>query len=105
MMKKKLLALVMGTSLVLAACGGNDDSGKSTTADANDPANLYKNTCSSCHGVDLTGGGGPDLTKVGATLSQAEIETIIKEGKGYMPKGLLDEKEAAQVAEWLASKK
>lgn len=116
MMKKKLLALLMGTSLVLAACGGANDQAdqgndaakngnETTTAGAGDAAKLYENKCSACHGQDLTGGVGPDLTKVGSRLSQAEMEKIIKEGRGSMPKELLDESQAAQVAEWLASKK
>jgi cytochrome c551 len=116
MMKKKLLALLMGTSLVLAACGGNDqatDKGNSTshtndtttTADAGDAAKLFANHCSACHGQDLAGGVGPNLTKIGSTLSKAEIENIISKGRGSMPDGLLDESEAAQVADWLATKK
>lgn len=115
MMKKKLLALIMGTSLVLAACGGTDDSAdkgsssgnETTTADGGDAATakLYENKCSACHGQDLTGGVGPDLTKVGSRLSQAEMETIINEGKNAMPGGLIDEKQAVQMSEWLASKK
>ena len=68
-------------------------------------AKLFENNCSACHGQDLTGGVGPDLTKVGSRLSQAEMEKIIKEGKGAMPAGLVDESEAVQMAEWLANKK
>ncbi len=114
-MKKKLLALFMGTSLVLAACGGaNDNADKdsttnngneTTTADAGDAAKIYENKCSACHGQDLAGAGGPNLTRVGSSLSQAEIENVIKNGRGNMPGGLLDENETAKVAEWLASKK
>lgn len=111
-MKVKLLALLMGTSLVLAACGAANDnstdkgSGKATsTADAGDVAKLYKNKCSACHGQDLTGGVGPNLTKVGAEFSKEEIAHIIKNGKGVMPSGLLDESQTAQMAEWLAKKK
>ena len=67
-MKKKLLALFMGTSLVLAACGGaNDNADKdsttnteneTTTADAGDAAKIYENKCSACHGQDLAGAWG-----------------------------------------------
>lgn len=116
-MKKKLLALFIGTSLVLAACGGaadNADKDKDTakndtttnTADTDTAtAKLFENKCSACHGQDLTGGVGPNLTKVGSILSQDEMETIIKEGKGAMPGGLIDESQAAQMAKWLSSKK
>ena len=72
-MKKKLLALLFGTSLVLAACGGGDteegtkdtgSKGTETTASAGDAEKLYGQYCASCHNADLTGGVGPDLTKV-----------------------------------------
>ena len=66
---------------------------------------LFKNSCSACHGGDLTGGVGPNLTKVGSEFSQGEIEKIINEGKGSMPAKLIDESQATKVAEWLASKK
>lgn len=105
-MKKKLLAILMGTSLVLVGCGGNNDSADNkTTAGAGSAETLYQNSCSACHGGDLTGGVGPNLTKVGTRLSQQDIEKIINEGKGTMPSKLIDESQAAQVAKWLASKK
>ncbi len=78
---------------------------ETTTVDAGDAAKLYENKCSACHGQDLAGGGAPDLTKVGTRLSEDEIATILKEGKGGMPGGLLDESETAQMSEWLATKK
>lgn len=114
-MKKKLLALLMGTSLVLAACGGDDkadekkDSGTSggttETAASGDAEKLYNQKCSSCHAADLSGGVGPDLKTIGATLSKEDIEKAIVDGKGAMPAGLLQGDEAASVSEWLASKK
>jgi len=105
-MEKKILALLMGTSLVLAACGGNEEGSETTdTAGAGDAAKLYENKCSACHGGDLVSGSAPDLDKIGSRLSQEDIEKVILEGKGPMPKGLLDENDAAKVAEWLAEKK
>lgn len=113
-MKKKLLALLMGTSLVLAACGGGGDdqadqatggAGEDTTASAGDAEKLYNNKCSSCHGADLSGGIGPGLANVGASLSKEDIESIIVNGQGAMPKGLLQGEDASVVAEWLAGKK
>jgi cytochrome c551 len=116
--KKKLLALLMGTSLVLAACGGGDDAaedkdtatdggGETTTdtADAGDAQKLFEQKCSSCHGANLEGGVGPALDKVGSRLSQEDIENVIENGKGAMPKGLLQGEEASAVASWLAGKK
>lgn len=115
-MKKKLLALLMGTSLVLAACGGNNNAdngkdtgttngGETTTAGAGDAEKLFNQKCSSCHGANLEGGVGPALNKIGSQLSKGDIENIIANGKGAMPAGLLKGDEASQVAEWLASKK
>lgn len=101
-MKKKLLALLMGTSLVLAACGGGDDESKSTeTASGGDAQKLFEQKCSACHGVDLAGGAGPKLK--GTALSKEEIENIILNGKGGMPKGLLQGEDASKVAEWVAN--
>ncbi|MFE8696530.1 cytochrome c551 [Cytobacillus sp. FJAT-53684] len=114
-MKKKLLALLLGSSLVLAlaACGGGDDAketdsgttGGETTASAGDAEKLFNQKCSSCHGGNLEGGVGPALDKAGATHSKEDIETIIANGQGAMPAGLLSGDEASQVAEWLAAKK
>lgn len=108
-MKKKILALVMGTSLVLAACGGADESaendtntGNETTTTAGAPE-LYKNNCAACHGQDLAGIPGNDLNNTG--LTKEEIEKVIHEGQGAMPGGLLNDEEASQVAEWLTTKK
>ncbi|HAQ06926.1 MAG TPA: cytochrome C551 [Bacillus bacterium] len=105
-MKKKLLALLMGTSLVLAACGGGggDEAGGGDTAGA-DPEKLYNQKCSSCHGGDLEGGVGPKLSDVGSRLSQEDIEKVIAEGQGSMPPKLLEGDDASAVAEWLANKK
>ncbi|MED3549791.1 cytochrome c551 [Cytobacillus praedii] len=117
-MKKKLLALLLGSSLVLAlaACGGGDDDatkekdtgttgGETTTADAGDAEKLFNQKCSSCHGGNLEGGVGPALDKAGSTHSKEDIESIIANGQGAMPAGLLSGDEATQVAEWLAAKK
>lgn len=106
MVKKKLLALLMGTSLVLAACGGGggDEAGGGDTAGA-DPEKLFNQKCSSCHGGNLEGGVGPKLSDVGTRLSQEDIESVIANGKGSMPPKLLEGDDASAVAEWLANKK
>lgn len=113
-MKKKLLAFLMGTSLVLAACGGGGDTtkeedkgttGGETTASAGDAQKFYDQKCSSCHGGNLEGGVGPALDKEGTKHTKEEIEDIIANGQGAMPAGLLKGDEASAVAEWLAAKK
>ncbi|QCJ44111.1 cytochrome c [Bacillus sp. S3] len=111
-MKKKLLALLMGTSLVmgLAACGGGNDNtkdkgGGTETASAGDAQKIFDQKCSGCHGGDLTGGVGPNLTKVGATLSKDDILNVLKNGKGQMPANVVTGDDAEKVADWLAAKK
>lgn len=66
---------------------------------------IFDQKCSSCHGGDLTGGMGPNLTKVGSKYSKDEILNIIKNGKGQMPANVITGDDANQVAEWLAAKK
>jgi cytochrome c551 len=106
-MKKKLLSVLLGTALVmsLAACGGGDDEG-GDTAQAGDAEKIYSQKCSSCHGGDLKGGMGPDLTAVGASKSKDEIAAIIKDGTdGGMPAGLIEGDDLDKVADWLSTKK
>jgi cytochrome c551 len=113
-MRKKLLTLLMGTALVmgLAACGGGDDKGSDTgtdtgteTASSDEGAKIFDQKCSGCHGGDLTGGMGPNLTKVGSKYSKDDILGIIKNGKGQMPANVVSGDDANHVAEWLAAKK
>ena len=121
-LKNLLLALGLGTTLALAACGGSDDSSSSDssstkeestmnddsskTETAVDAEKIFANNCASCHGNNLEGNVGPNLTKVGSKYSSEEIQKIIKNGKGQMPAGILkDDKEIMAVADWLAEKK
>ena len=113
-MKKILLALLMGATLALAACSSDEaeetpannsgSSSETTTADAGNEAKLYENKCSSCHGQNLEGGVGPALDAIGSSMSQEEIEEIIKSGKGIMPANTLEGDDATAVAVWLAEK-
>lgn len=110
-MKKKLLTLLLGTSLVmgLAACGGGGDKdtggGGKDTATGDEAAKIFDQKCSSCHGGDLKGGVGPNLTKVGSKYSKDEILDIIHNGRGGMPAGVITGDDADKVADWLAAKK
>ena len=114
-MKKKLLTLLLGTSLVmgLAACGGGNDESKNTdnggtteTTETADAQKIYDQKCSSCHGGDMKGAMGPNLTKVGSKYSKDEILDILKNGKsGGMPAGLVTGDDAETMASWLAEKK
>lgn len=70
-----------------------------------DPEEAYANSCASCHGGDLSGGVGPDLTAVGGSLSEADIEAIINDGQGTMPGGLVNPDQAKEIADWLSEMK
>lgn len=76
-----------------------EDNGEDT---AMEPDSIYQNSCASCHGDDLSGAVGPDLTAVGGSLSEDEIEEIINEGLGSMPGGLVGPEEATVLSEWLS---
>src|SRR5690625_7803230 len=47
-----------------------EENGEGETAD--DPEAIYANSCVSCHGDDMTGTVGPDLTTVGSGHSAAD---------------------------------
>ncbi|HJV46385.1 MAG TPA: c-type cytochrome [Bacillota bacterium] len=63
--------------------------------------------CQGCHGVDMKGAVGPDLTKVGSRLSKDDIAKVIKEGRNTMPKGMFtgNDKELDQLATYLSTLK
>lgn len=123
-MKKWLITILFASVLVLGACGGGDDNaadepednGSDTeqadengaeggTIDATAAEEVFQNNCSSCHGADLTGGAGPDLTKVGSRLSKEEIADTIENGKGQMPPGMAKGDDVDLLASWLAEHK
>ncbi|WP_213422283.1 cytochrome c551 [Bhargavaea massiliensis] len=122
-MKKKLLAMLFGSALILGACGGggddtaddatdtgNDDAATEESAGESasgvDPEQVVQQKCISCHGENLEGQGNfPALNDVGSRLSKDEIHDIIENGKGAMPGGLVQGEELDAVAQWLSEKK
>lgn len=112
-MKKFLLGLTLTSAFLLAACGGDDaaDTTTDTPSDSADTASVdaeavANQKCISCHGGNLEGQGNfPALNDVGSRLSEEEILTIILEGRGAMPGGIIQGEEAEAVAAWLAEKK
>ncbi|ATA60418.1 cytochrome CBB3 [Geobacillus stearothermophilus] len=63
------------------------------------------NTCTSCHGQNLSGGAGPSL--IGTGLKPEEIAKIAREGKGNMPPGVFKgtDEELKKMAEFIAGLK
>ena len=105
-MKKSMLALLFGSALVLAACGG-DDGGSTGSSTQSEGEKLTMKSCATCHGGNLQGmGNTPDLNKVGSRMSEEEILNIILNGtdKG-MPAGLIKGEDAEKAAAWLAEQK
>ncbi len=84
----------------------NPDAGEESVEIAS-PEDIYANSCVSCHGDDLSGVSGPDLTQVGNHMSEEDIADIIINGSenGNMPGGLTSVEEAEVLAEWLAEMK
>lgn len=91
---KKLVVLVALLALTLAACGdgGTADEGDTATtappaAGAGDPiagADVYKGTCSACHGADLAG-----IDGIGLPLAPSDFVTSMSEQDlaDYIAKG------------------
>jgi mono/diheme cytochrome c family protein len=113
-MKKKLLALFMGISLVfvLGACGGGDDKSSDKDNGGGEQVSageklFSEKGCATCHGQKLEGQGDtfPNLQKVGSRLDQAGIKEVIVNGRNQMPAQNVTDEEANTLAEWLAAKK
>lgn len=125
---KQYVTFVTGTKIVTYGLGGNkkvipeqsQGSGKHDNAnhgshgnkekDKKQPANMnpeaiYKKSCISCHGGNLEGKSGPNLQKVGASMSEQDILNQIINGGGRMPGGLVDNDQAKALAKWLSKKK
>lgn len=86
----------------IASGGNNNDA--NTEEVTTDPEEIFASNCASCHGDDLSGGAGPDLTAVGGSLSEDDIKDVITNGQGTMPGGLVDGEELDILAEWLSEK-
>ncbi|WP_010647600.1 cytochrome c551 [Oceanobacillus massiliensis] len=118
---KKWLMFVLFASLlfVLGACGGGDtddtgsgDTDTGTEEPADDGAvdsaageEVFQANCSACHGADLSGGAGPDLTQVGSRYSADEIADIVTNGKGNMPPVNVTGDDLDALSTWLAEQK
>lgn len=106
MLTKKLVAALVGVSLVAAGCGSSSAPQDSKQAVSDAPPSFTQN-CAACHGSGLEGRSAPNLTKVGARLSEDQIKNKIANGGGGMPafKSRLGDDEVNKLASYLASKK
>ncbi|CAB3395669.1 c-type cytochrome [Kyrpidia spormannii] len=131
---KKLLVVLAAGALLVAGCGAasspsSSGSGSSSAPTSNtssqsgssfssssssgsgggsaDATALYQQNCQACHGANLEGGVGPALDKVGAKLSEDQIQKQIENGGGTMPgfKSSMKEDDIKALATWLAAKK
>lgn len=99
------IGVVQREEIQLAEENGGEIEEVEDEAVALDPEEAYANSCAACHGADLSGGAGPDLTAVGGSLSEADIEQIINDGVGTMPGGLVNPEQAEEIAAWLSEMK
>lgn len=70
-------------------------------------AQFYLQSCAGCHGADKSGNAAqnvPSLVDIGSRLPRADIETLIRTGRGVMPSfGFALEKELTAVVDHLLS--
>ncbi len=97
-MRKWLVALILGSVMILGACGG--DSQDELTQEEK----IYKKNCAACHGQNLDGGAGPSLEGIGSKYNVDEIIDIIENGTGDMrPQKQVAEDDRVILAEWLVN--
>ena len=116
-MRKWVIATLFGTALVLGACGGGNEEPADDAADNGTESTdsgtvvtdageaVFAQNCSSCHGADLSGGVGPNLTQVGSKYSAEEIADIVTNGKGSMQPQNVAGEDLDNLANWLAEQK
>ncbi|AIG26262.1 menaquinol-cytochrome c reductase cytochrome b/c subunit [Brevibacillus laterosporus] len=90
--------------------GGGGAPAAAAKADPNfkaDPLWAANQSCIGCHGGNLEGGMGPNLQKIGSTLSAEDIHKTIAEGKGDMPGGMFkgSDEDLKKLVDYLASLK
>jgi len=76
--------------------------GGETTETAIDGEALVQKSCIGCHGGDLTGGMGPDLT---TGLDAEHVKEVVMNGQGDMPAVITNEAEAQVIADYIAGLK
>lgn len=95
---KQLYAIFLLILLFLSGCSS------STSNTAMNGETLYKNSCATCHGVNLQGAIGPTLVNIKNKYSETDIQAIISKGSQHMPANLLNDEESKIVSKWLLTK-
>ncbi len=92
---------VMTAGLLLMLVGGCVEA---PAADATGRS-MYDQLCARCHGAELDGGIGPGVGpgSPSVEMSDAELATIIRDGRGRMPSlgGTLDDRQVDRVIEYM----
>jgi mono/diheme cytochrome c family protein len=101
----RLLVVIPAAALLAVGCGGDSDadSGGGDSGSSAGGKSLFVTTCGGCHTLSdagTNGAVGPSLDGRGADA--ALVMSMIENGGGGMPAGLLEGKEADAVAEYVA---
>lgn len=85
MRKTLIFVSVIALNFTLFSCGSSNSNTEKKTENVSSGISAYKQQCSVCHGSNgnLMMGGAKDLTK--SSLTDSEVEAIIRAGKGTMP--------------------
>jgi mono/diheme cytochrome c family protein len=71
------------------------------TGDAVRGEAIFASECAGCHGEGGTGGAGPALVETG--LGSAEVATVVQQGRGVMPAGIVTGQDQADVVAYVVS--
>ena len=107
-MRRALVLIPLVTALT-AGCGGGDDSADSSAlpggAGSRGAQLVSDNGCLGCHRIGSEGssGPGPDLSKIGGTLSREQIASVLVDPTPPMPSfESLPEADRDAIAEYLS---
>ena len=62
---------------------------------------IFASECAGCHGEGGTGGAGPALVETG--LDVTEVATVVQQGRGVMPAGIVSGQDQADVVAYVVS--
>jgi mono/diheme cytochrome c family protein len=62
---------------------------------------IFASECAGCHGEGGTGGAGPALVETG--LDVTEVSTVVQQGRGVMPAGIVTGQDQADVVAYVVS--